>query len=154
MFHVYRTETLFVKTVIEWNYLEAGYRSCWHRDSSHCARQYMSNGISSPCIVCKEAVTRCYWTMPLSLRCINAVTSPTQYTAEEAQNKLFEPNIIHAISHTVKCVSHCEVWDKTSQNLAHLKANSHKIFKSHRILRPSYSTFLSFFLSVCLRDGP
>ena len=33
------------------------------------------------------------------------------------------------------------LWDKISQNLAHLEANSHKIFKSHRIFRPSYSTF-------------
>ena len=28
------------------------------------------------------------------------------------------------------------LWDKISQNLAHLEANSHKIFKSHRIFRP------------------
>ena len=33
------------------------------------------------------------------------------------------------------------LWDKISQNLAHLEANSHKMFKSHRIFRPSYSTF-------------
>ena len=32
------------------------------------------------------------------------------------------------------------LWDKISQNLAHLEANSLKIFKSHRIFRPSYST--------------
>ena len=31
--------------------------------------------------------------------------------------------------------------DKISQNLAQLEANSHKIFKSHRIFRPSHSTF-------------
>ena len=32
----------------------------------------------------KEALTRCYWTTPLSLSvwCINVVTSPTPYTAE------------------------------------------------------------------------
>ena len=33
------------------------------------------------------------------------------------------------------------LWDKISQNLAHLEANSGKIFKSHRIFRPSYNTF-------------
>ena len=33
------------------------------------------------------------------------------------------------------------LWDKISQNLAHLEANSHKIFNSHRIFRPSYNTF-------------
>ena len=31
--------------------------------------------------------------------------------------------------------------DKISQNLAYLEANSHKIFQSHRIFRPSYNTF-------------
>ena len=34
------------------------------------------------------------------------------------------------------------LWDKISQNLAHLEAISYKIFKSHRIFRPSYNTFL------------
>ena len=33
------------------------------------------------------------------------------------------------------------LWDKISQNLAHLEANSHKIFISHRIFRPFYNTF-------------
>ena len=33
------------------------------------------------------------------------------------------------------------LWDKISQNLAHLEASSHKIFKSHRIFRPSFKTF-------------
>ena len=33
------------------------------------------------------------------------------------------------------------LWNKISQNLALLKADSHKIFKSHRIIRPSYNTF-------------
>ena len=33
------------------------------------------------------------------------------------------------------------LWDKISQNLAHLEANSHKVIKSHRIFRPSYNTF-------------
>ena len=33
------------------------------------------------------------------------------------------------------------LWDKISQNLAHLEANSHKIFKTHRIFRPSYNIF-------------
>ena len=33
------------------------------------------------------------------------------------------------------------LWDKISQNLAHLEANSRKIIKSHRIYRPSYITF-------------
>ena len=33
------------------------------------------------------------------------------------------------------------LWDKISQNLAHLEANSHKIFTSHRIFRPSFNTF-------------
>ena len=37
--------------------------------------------------------------------------------------------------------SHISHWDKISQNLAHLEANSHKIIKSHRIIRPSYNTF-------------
>ena len=32
------------------------------------------------------------------------------------------------------------LWDKISQNLALLKANSHKIFKSHRIFVPSKNT--------------
>ena len=33
------------------------------------------------------------------------------------------------------------LWDKISQNLADLEANSQKIFKSHRIFRPSYNIF-------------
>ena len=33
------------------------------------------------------------------------------------------------------------LWDKISQTLAYLGANSHKIFKSHRIFRPSYNIF-------------
>ena len=33
------------------------------------------------------------------------------------------------------------LWDKISHNLAHLEASSHKIIKSHRIFRPSYTTF-------------
>ena len=33
------------------------------------------------------------------------------------------------------------LWDKISQNLAHLEAISHKFIKSHRIFRPSYNTF-------------
>ena len=33
------------------------------------------------------------------------------------------------------------LWDKISQNLAHLEADSQKIFRSHRIFRPSYNTF-------------
>ena len=36
---------------------------------------------------------------------------------------------------------HLTLWDKISQNLAHLEANSHKITKSHGIFRPSYNTF-------------
>ena len=31
------------------------------------------------------------------------------------------------------------LWDKIAQNLAHLEANSHKIFQSLRIFRPSYN---------------
>ena len=34
------------------------------------------------------------------------------------------------------------LWDKISQNLAPLEGNSHKKFKSHRIFRPFYNTFL------------
>ena len=34
------------------------------------------------------------------------------------------------------CHPYLTLWDKISQNLAHLEANSHKIFKSHRIFRP------------------
>ena len=34
------------------------------------------------------------------------------------------------------------LWDKISQNLAFLEGNSHKKFKSHRIFRPFYNTFL------------
>ena len=33
------------------------------------------------------------------------------------------------------------LWDKISQNLGHLEANSHKIIKSHRIFIPSYNKF-------------
>ena len=33
------------------------------------------------------------------------------------------------------------LWDIISQNLAHLEANSHKIFQSHRMFRPSYNKF-------------
>ena len=33
------------------------------------------------------------------------------------------------------------LWDKISQNLAHLEANSNKIIKSNRFFRPSYKTF-------------
>ena len=33
------------------------------------------------------------------------------------------------------------LWDKILQNLALLKAHSHKIYKSHRIFRPSKNTF-------------
>ena len=33
------------------------------------------------------------------------------------------------------------LWDKIPQNLVHLEANSHKIIKSRRIFRPSYTTF-------------
>ena len=33
------------------------------------------------------------------------------------------------------------LWNIISQNLAHLEANSYKIFKSHRIFRTSYNTF-------------
>ena len=33
------------------------------------------------------------------------------------------------------------LWDKISQNLAHLEGNSHKKFKSHRIFRPFYHRF-------------
>ena len=32
------------------------------------------------------------------------------------------------------------LWDEISQSLANLEANSHKIFKSHRIFRQSYNT--------------
>ena len=38
-------------------------------------------------------------------------------------------------------MSYLTLWDKISQNLAHLEASSHKIFKSHWIFRPSYNTF-------------
>ena len=33
------------------------------------------------------------------------------------------------------------LWDKISQNLAHLEGNSHKKFWSHRIFRPFYNRF-------------
>ena len=33
------------------------------------------------------------------------------------------------------------LWNKISQNLAHLEGNSHKEFKSHRIFRPFYNRF-------------
>ena len=33
------------------------------------------------------------------------------------------------------------LWDKISQNLAHLKGNSHKKFRSHRIFRSFYNWF-------------
>ena len=33
------------------------------------------------------------------------------------------------------------LWDKISQNLAHLEGNSHKKFQSHRIFRPLYNIF-------------
>ena len=33
------------------------------------------------------------------------------------------------------------LWDKISQNLAHVEGNSHKKFKSHRIYRPFYNWF-------------
>ena len=32
-------------------------------------------------------------------------------------------------------------WDKISQNVAHLEANSHKIFQISQNFRPSYNTF-------------
>ena len=33
------------------------------------------------------------------------------------------------------------LWDKISQNLAHLEGNSHKKFRSHRIFKPIYNRF-------------
>ena len=48
---------------------------------------------------------------------------------------------VSRIVHTCH-ISQCEIKsDKISQNFAHLEANSHKKFKSHRIFRPSYTTF-------------
>ena len=41
------------------------------------------------------------------------------------------------VSHTSHILQ--MLWDKILQNLAHMEANSHKIFKSHRIFRPSSS---------------
>ena len=68
-----RTEQLkhsfFVKTVVEWNHLDTEVVRAETVESF------------------KEALTRCYWTTPLSpsLRWINAVTSPTPDT-EEAED--------------------------------------------------------------------
>ena len=45
---------------------------------------------------------------------------------------------IHAMPHTVRFYT----GDKIFQNLALLKADSHKIFKSHRIFRPSKTHFV------------
>ena len=33
------------------------------------------------------------------------------------------------------------LWDKISQNMAHLEGDSHKVFKSHIIFRPFYNRF-------------
>ena len=41
----------------------------------------------------------------------------------------------------ISSMPYLTLWDKISQNLAHLEANSHKIIKPHRIFRPSYNTF-------------
>ena len=56
-------------------------------------------------------------------------------------------NVVRVISAMITAkvrytyIPYLTLWDKISQNLTHLEANSHKIFKSHRIFRPSYNTF-------------
>ena len=50
--------------------------------------------------------------------------------------------LVHAVPYIPYAyMPYLTLWDKISQNLAHLEAISHKIFKSHSIFRPSYKIF-------------
>ena len=53
----------------------------------------------------------------------------------------FKTIILSKVKLTDTYMPYLTLWDKISQNLALLKADSYKIFKSHRILRTSKNTF-------------
>ena len=63
------------------------------------------------------------------------------YTIYIMYDYYFEGSVFNCILLESAYMPYLTLWDKISQNLAHLEASSHKIIKSHRIFRPSYNTF-------------